>query len=190
MSRAMSKDERIRELLEAYNSGDKSVYDTLFSMIYDDLRGLAKSRMGKERSNHTLQPTAVVNELYVKLADSPLRNAKDSTGLRNICSRAMKQFLIDYARQHVTEKRGGDFVKVPLHDSVEAKAEKTVEYIDLYSALQILEKLDQRQYEIVLLKFFWGSTNEEIASICEVSVATVKNDLAAAKAWLGKTLKP
>lgn len=186
----MALEEReITVLLRADRSGDVTAADALFPLVYSELHRIAERQLRKERPNHTLQPTALVHDAYLRM----LRGRgewQDRTHFYSIASRVMRQVLIDYARNRGAAKRGGPQNKVCLEDQFATTPERSVDLIALDLALQRLEGFDQRQAQVVEMRFFGGMDEEEIAQVLGVSSRTVKRDWRLAKAWLFNELSP
>lgn len=145
--------------------------------------------MRKERADHTLQPTALVNEAYLKLIDISSVEWQDRAHFFAVSSNVMRRILVDYARAQATNKRGGALQKVELDEAVSFPRETQVDPLALNDALERLEELDQRQSQIVEMRFFGGLTVEETAEVLKVSPRTIKREWAMAKAWLFQQMK-
>ena len=174
----------ITRLLNAAASGDRQDLDALMQALYADLRRLAMSHLGRERGNHTLQPTALVHEAYVKLVDQ--RNTAWSNRLHffAVASRIIRRILIDHARAKGAERRGGGRTMISIGDKDVAAPERDVDLLALDEALEELAQLDEQQAKVVELRYFSGCTVEEIAEVLGVGKRTVDRDWQAAKAWL------
>lgn len=156
--------------------------------VYDELRRLATAFLSHERPDHTLQPTALVHEAYLKLAvqaNQPWRNAAH---FKALAAGAMRQVLVEYARRHRSIKRGGRGQRVPLDSSIITLQHHDIDLLALDDALQQLAKLDFRQSQVVELRFFGGLSIDETAELLGVSPATVSNDWAVARAWLSREI--
>lgn len=173
----------VTELLKAWSHGDQSARDDLLLIIYPDLRRRAGAFMRRERPNHTLQPTALINEAYIRLVDQSSTTWQDREHFFKVASKVMRQVLVDYARAHAAEKRGGGLAKLSL-DDIELGKERDIDLIALDEALTGFEKIDPRRSGLVELRFFGGFSVEEIAEFTSVSDSTVKRDLRTALAWL------
>lgn len=177
------KEADLTTLLRAVNLGDQDAYEDLMSRLYDELRRLAGSVMRSERSGHTLQPTALVNEAYMRLAGS-------STQWENrghffaAAARSMRRILVEHARKKYAQKRGGEAQKVTFADLEIASVDPQVDLLMLDEALQALKDFDERLVKVVELRYFAGCDVQETAKLLEVSPATVKRDWAFARAWL------
>lgn len=178
-------------LLQQVKDGDEEAREKLFVTLQSELRDMAGALMRGERPDHTLQATALVNEACVRLLDTEaLKNVTDRRYMFGMANRAMRQILIDHARRRRTNKRGGDYQRASLDvvlDNFEAN--NRCQYEDLESALEGLEATSPRQREVVELRFFSGLTNEEVAKVLEISVATVERDWRLARAKLFDQLR-
>lgn len=160
----------------------------LFPEVYADLRRLAEGVMRGERHNHTLQPTALVHEVYLKLADRGAASVNDRAHLLALAARAMRQVLIDHARARRSQKRGGGACLVTLSDGVPAAADPAVDWLEVEDALERLQALDPRLVRIVELRYLAGMEITEVAQVLSLSPTTVKRDTALARAWLLREL--
>lgn len=177
----------VTELLVAYSSGDEQAMDKLFPLVYAELRRLANSYLKRERPSHTLQPTALVHEAYLRLVDQeiPWQNRSHFFG---IAARTMRQILVDHARHHLAEKRGAGQGNLPLDEAIDLSDERAVELIALDEALKALATIDPQKCRLVELRFFAGLSIEETAQILGVSVQTVVRQWRTTKAWLQREL--
>jgi RNA polymerase sigma-70 factor, ECF subfamily len=171
-------------LLHAAASGERRDLDALMGAIYDDMRRLAASHMRRERDQHTLQPTALVHEAYVKLVDQRSTDWRDRLHFFAVASRIIRRILIDHARERQAEKRGGSGAAMELGDQDVAAPGRSVDLIALDEALVDLAALDEQQAKVVELRYFGGCTIDEIAELLKVGRRTVDRDWQAAKAWL------
>ena len=163
----------------------------LMPLVYDELRGLARGFMRRERRNHTLEPTALVNEAYLRLVDQTRVEWRSQTHFRAVGARVMRRILVDHARQHGSNKRGGGWQRVTLGESLLRSTDPELdltEILTLNQALDRLRDLDERQSRVVELRFFGGLSNVEIAEVLGVSKRTVEGDWAHGKAWLLREL--
>lgn len=178
----------VTNLLVAWGQGDKAALERLTPLVYNELRRLAQWHMKRERVGHTLQATALVNEAYLRLVDINQVQWQDRAHFFAMAARQMRRILIDAARKHGNQKRGGDLQKVSLAEGflVPDRAEQLVALDD---ALQALSKMDERRGRVVEMKFFGGLSVEEIAEVLDVSPDTVKRDWKLAKAWLARELR-
>ncbi len=181
-------DPEVTELLHSWSRGDAAALERLVPLIFEDLRRLARRHLRGEREGHTLAPTALVNEVYLKLMEQRSVDWQNRDQFFAVASRIMRRVLLDYAKARGTAKRGKDVVKVPLEEAFEVGQEQAVDLLDLGDALERLGELDPRQHRIVELKFFYGFEHEEIAELLGISVTTCKRDWKAAKLWLLREL--
>ena len=179
--------EGITEWLHRLDAGDTSALDRVVRVLYDELRGLARARLRSERPGHTLSPTALVNEAYLRLAKQHRIPASSRTQFFGVAAKTMRRVLVDYARTRKRQKRGGEREPVPLED-VEAflSDEEAEEILSLEDALQRLARANPRAADVVEHRFFSGLTLEEIAELLDVSSKTIQRDWIAARAWLRK----
>ena len=177
----------VTTLLRDWRSGDAEALDQLTPMIYDDLRRIAARHLKSERSGHTLQATALVNEAFERLAGADL-SFNDRAHFFALAARTMRRILTDYGRARRSQKRGSGAAPVTLHEDRVAALAST-DIVDLDDALERLAAFDARKSDIVVLRFFGGMTSEETARALDISVATVDRDMRLAKAWLANELK-
>jgi RNA polymerase sigma factor (TIGR02999 family) len=182
--------QEITNMLQDWSEGDREVPARLMPLVYDELRRLALSYLRRERPDHTLQPTALVNEAYLRLADQSNVGFHDRAHFFGVAAKVMRRILVDHARRHHAEKRGGLNHKVPLEDLAATPAGFDFDLVALDDALQALAAQDKRKSRIVELRFFGGLSVEETAEVLGVSAPTVKNDWRIAKAWLRRELSP
>lgn len=178
----------ITALLSDLGDGDEAAVEALLPLVYDELRALAQSHLRHERDGHTLNPTALVHEAYLKLLgqDADWQNRGHFFG---IASLAMRRVLVHYARQRAAEKRGGGVQAVTLLDD-HVGAAPADDLLALDEALDRLAEVAERPAKVVELRFFGGLTQEETAEVLGVSVPTVQRDWQTARAWLGRALTP
>lgn len=185
---AVSPSKVITRLLVGWSRGDRAAFDQLLPLVYDELRKVAARRLRHERANHTLQPTALVHEAYVKLIDQDRVQWRNRAHFFAISSRLMRRILVDHARAHGAAKRGGGAQLVSLDDAGDVALAPDVSLLALDEALGQLETLDPVQAQIIELRFFGGLTIEETAAVVRVSPATVGREWNVAKAWLYREL--
>ena len=178
----------ITELLIAWNEGQQEALERLLPVVYDELRKLARSYLRRERSDHTLQATALVHEAYLRLIDQQGVNWKNRAHFFGIASQMMRRILVNHALARNSEKRGGDYNKLTLDEAVDYAKRRDIDLIALDDALKELEKLDPQQSRVVELRFFGGLSIEETAEVLNLSAATVKRDWATAKLWLQRQI--
>ena len=189
----MAEEIPVTDTFLRWRSGDPTALDDLLPRVYDELRALADAYMRRERAGHTLQPTALVHEAFLRLLRLPPGSVQNRIHFFALAAQAMRRILADHARRHRAAKRGGGAVRVPL-ELVEGGAPATpagddVAADDLDAALEDLAKLDERQARVVELRFFGGLSIEETAEVLAVSTATVKRDWLVARAWLHRELR-
>lgn len=179
---------QVTRLLSAWrSSGDERLLDELVPLVYDELRELAARRLGGERSDHTLQATALVHEAYARLVDSEVDFA-DRVHFFALAATTMRRILVDHARARAREKRGGGAAHVTLSEELAASPEEPEEMLALDEALSRLAEHDHRKAKVVELHFFGGLTYAETATALDISEATVDRDLRMAKAWLAREM--
>ena len=183
MSSAEQSSSAEQVLLEAYSQRGESPAE-LFSHVYQELRQVARAYMRRERADHTLQATELVNEAYLRLFEGQPFRWENRKHLFCTVARAMRRVLVDHARSHGAERHGGAFRKVTLDDQSPAIYQDLPQFLALNQALERLAELNARQAQVVELHSFAGLTEEEIAEVLDVSLKTVKNDWRFAKAWL------
>jgi RNA polymerase sigma factor (TIGR02999 family) len=166
-----------------------SAYDELLPLLYEELRSMAARYLRKERADHTLQPTALVHEAYLKLVDQKQASYEDRRHFLAVAARAMRQILVDYARRQRAAKRGGDLRTIALDEGVAAAAPAEVDLLALNEALDGLEQLGERRCRVVELRFFGGFTNQEVAEALSVSPKTTEADWYVARAWLRRAMR-
>lgn len=178
----------VTRLLQDLIEGDEEAPDKLMPLVYDELRRLAGGYMRRERSDHTLQPTALVHEAYMRLVREKEVRWKNRSHFFGIAARLMREILINYAKAHNSAKRGGSMHKIALDDARILPREQATELIALDEALRNFEKDYPRQSRVVELKFFGGMEAKEIAEILQVHEKTVMRDWNFAKLWLFREL--
>ncbi|MEP7212391.1 MAG: sigma-70 family RNA polymerase sigma factor [Acidobacteriota bacterium] len=177
--------QEITQMLLELTDGNEEVVNQILPHIYDELRRLASSYLRRERSNHTLQPTALVHEAYMKLIDQSRVKWQNRAHFFGIAAQVMRRILMDHARKHTAEKRGGDAELLPIEEEILIVShDKSAELIALDDALQQLAEMDERKARIVELRYFGGLSIEETAEVLRVSVPTVNREWRMAKAWL------
>jgi RNA polymerase sigma-70 factor, ECF subfamily len=182
-------DDDVTGLLVRWGQGDRTADSRLMAVVYEDLRRVARRRLGAERADHSLAPTALVHEAYIRLVDFRRVRWQNRVHFFAIAARVMRQVLVDHARAHVAAKRGGARWKVPLGDHVGVTMPREVHLLDLDAALVKLAAIDARLGDLVVLRFFGGLTVEESAEVLGLSSATVKRDWTRARACLFRELR-
>jgi len=175
-------------LLHRLNAGDKSATEQLIPVVYDELRRLAAACMRRERVDHTLQPTALVHEAWLRLVEQREWNPQNRAHFFGMAAQVMRRILIDHARAANAEKRGGDQIIVSLENAMAVAVEYPTQLLDVHRALERLDQLDQRRAHIAELRFFGGLSIDEIAEILGVAPRTVNRQWRAARAWLSREL--
>jgi RNA polymerase sigma factor (TIGR02999 family) len=175
------------DLLLAWSQGDGSAFEKLVPLVYQELHALARRYMRSERSDHTLQATALVNEAYVRLIDVNRIRWQNRSHFFAVAAQTMRRILVEFARQRHRQKRGGDAVRVPI-DDVDMPQEQTADLVALNDALSTLATFDPRMGQVVELRFFGGLTVHETADVLKVSPETVMRDWKTAKVWLLREL--
>ena len=185
----MATDSRaLTELLEAWTAGDEGAPERLLPLIYDELRSLARSYFRSERRGHTLQPTALVHEAWVRLVEQPGVRFRGRAHFVGLTAHVMRRVLVDYARDKSTAKRGGKARKVTVAEAAALSARRPPDVLALDQALADLARADPQKAAIVELRFFGGLTIDEIAEHLSVSASTVVREWRRAKAWLHQEL--
>ena len=175
--------DEIRELLKRMASGDEAARGELFKLLYAELKRMAKNQMANERGDHTLQPTALVNEAFLRLPSSSSEAIKDRAHFLAMAANAMRHVLVDHARGRLSKKRGSGKRDV-LDENVGYDPQRPEGMMDLDRALTKLEEMNPRQARVVEMRFFGGLTEGQIAEVLGVSSRTVKRDWEIARAWL------
>jgi RNA polymerase sigma factor (TIGR02999 family) len=183
-----SQPKDVTVLLQAWGRGDKEALDRLMPLVYDELHRVAQGYMVRERPNHTLQATALVNEAYVRMVDSNGVDWKDRAHFFAVCARMMRRILVDRARARGFQKRGAGQPAISLEESLVVGAERPEDLVALDDALTRLAAVDPRKSRVVELRFFSGLGVEETAAVLNVSPETVMRDWKMAKAWLHREL--
>lgn len=178
----------VTEILQQWRGGDKGAAERLFPLVYDELKRRARSYLRSERSDHTLQPTALVHEAYIKMVDQTSLSAENRAHFFGIAARMMRQILVDHARQHNAEKRGGAVERFSVEDIDVLPAQTAGDLLELDEALKKLEELDERKSQVVDMRFFGGLKETEIAEVLGVTEKTVRRDWQFAKLFLVREL--
>jgi RNA polymerase sigma-70 factor, ECF subfamily len=184
MDTPSSPQHRVTQLLEQWSQGDDAAVIELTPLVYEELRRLAHHYMEGQRSDHTLQTTALVNEAYLRLADQTNPSWQSRAHFFAVAARAMRQIVVDYARSNRAQKRGGGGARIELDESAILSPEQSKEIVDLHEALERLGTLDSRKAQVVELKFFGGLNYDEIAEVLKIARVTVRRDWEFARLWL------
>jgi RNA polymerase sigma factor (TIGR02999 family) len=176
--------QRVTELLVQWSRGDDAALAELTPLVYEQLHRVAHYHLSGQRSGHTLQTTALVNEAYLRLADQTNPRWQNRAHFFAVAARAMRQILVSYARSQQAQKRGGGVFKVDLDEAALVSPQESKEIIELHEAMEQLSALDRRKAQVVELKYFGGLNYEEIAEVLKISRITVRRDWEFAKVWL------
>jgi RNA polymerase sigma factor (TIGR02999 family) len=179
----------VTHLLLAWSTGDRAALDKLVPLVHDELHRLAHHYMRQERTGHTLQTTALVNEAYVRLIDQRAVHWQNRAHFFAIAAQAMRRILVDYARARRYAKRGGEARQVTLDESAIVSRQRGTELVALDEALTDLAARDSRKSQIVELRFFGGLNIEETAEVMGLSASTVQREWRSAKAWLYQAIR-
>ena len=180
----------VTRILKAWNSGDHGALDRLFPLVYDELRGLSAGHLRRERAGHTLQPTALVHEAYLRLAPRDSVSIADRSQFMAVAAQAIRRVLVDHGRSKGRVKRGGDRLRVTMTGGVAREAELDLDILDLDRALERLGVENEMDQKVVELKFFGGLTDQEAAAVLECSQRTLRRRWVFARAWLYRELNP
>lgn len=184
----MSRTQQITRMLREWSDGNQAVLEELMPLVYKELHAQAARYLRREREGHTLQTTALIHETYLKLIDQREVNWENRAHFFAIAANLMRRILVDHARTKKREKRGGGNTNLPLEAAALAVAEKNVDLLALDEALNRLGKIDERQVQVVELRYFSGLSLEETATALGISRSTAAEDWAMAKAWLRREL--
>ena len=183
--------DEITALLVAWGQGDEAALQQIIPLVHRELHEIARHCLKGERPGHTLQPTALVNEAYLRLVDVRRVSWKNRTHFLSMSARLMRRVLVDFARSRQYQKRGGGLMKVSLHDAHGVSIERGQDLVALDEALTTLSAIDERKARVIEMRFFGGLTAEETAAVLDVSRETVLRDWRLARAWLmQELLKP
>ena len=177
----------VTQLLLAWQAGDHAALDKLLPAIQPELRRIARRHMAGERRGHVLQPTALVNEAYLRLASKDVQ-WQGRAHFFAVAAQVMRHVLVDYARERARVKRGGGAFCISLSDAENLVTPRQADVVALNDALNALEKFDRRKSQVVELRFFGGLSLEEMADVLQVSVGTIRRDWSLARAWLYREL--
>lgn len=183
----MPQDRSVTVLLQAWRGGNAEALEDLLPLVYEELRALASRSFRGERAGHTLQPTALVHEAFIRLVTAKV-DWNDRAHFFAIAANTMRRVLVDHARQHGAEKRGGGWMRTTLDDGIAIAGAPPLEILDLDRALDQLAEQDPRAARAAELHYFGDMSHEDTAAVLEVSPATVDRDLRLARAWLRRAL--
>jgi RNA polymerase sigma-70 factor, ECF subfamily len=178
----------VTRLLLRWSAGDREAFRDLLPLVYDELKRRAEREMGRERAGHTLQPTALVHEAYLKLVKQASLSVRDRAHFFAVAARAMREVLVDHARRRRSEKHGGQKTMLSIEDVTVSSPPRSIDLLALDLAIGKLADLDERQARLVELRVFGGLTIEESAEVLGFSPATVSRDWRHAEAWLRREL--
>jgi RNA polymerase sigma factor (TIGR02999 family) len=179
----------ITHLLQAWSEGDRSALERLVPLVYEELHRLAHYYMARERPSHTLQTSALLNEAYLRLVDSPQPSWQNRAHFFAVSGQAMRRILVDWARSRQALKRGGEARPLELEEALVVADAPGADFVALDDALKALAAIDARKSEVVELRFFGGLSVEETAEVLKVSPETVARDWKFAKSWLRRELR-
>jgi len=179
----------VTQLLLELTGGNQEVVNALLPLIYDELHAQAENHLRRERKNHTLNATALVHEVYLKLVDQSRVSWRNRAHFLGVASQAMRRILINYAQARRAQKRGGDMLATTFDDDLVPRESRADDLVDLDEAITRLKAMNERQAAVVEYRFFGGLTHEEIGEVLGVSVPTVRRDWRLARAWLSRELK-
>lgn len=183
-----SQAQEITKLLHDWSQGDQDALAQLIPVVYRELRKLASSYLRAERAEHTLQPTALIHEAYLRLVAQEFPEWKNRAHFYGVAAQLMRQILVEHARARVALKRGGAGEKVSLDEIISLPQQRAAELVALDDALSSLASFDERKARVIELRFFGGLTEEETGQALNISVATVRRDLRLAEAWLRREM--
>jgi len=178
----------ITQLLRAWSGGDAQALESLTPLVYQELHRTARRYMAKERPDHTLQTTALIDEVYLRLVDCASVSWQDRAHFFAVCARLMRRILMDFARSRLYLKRGGGATQISFDESLHVSPDPSTDVLALDEALRRLAELDQRKSQVVELRFFGGLSVGETSEVLKVSEETVKRDWRLAKLWLLREL--
>ena len=178
----------VTQILHDWSGGDRAAPERLMPVVYDELRRLARTFLVGERDTHTLQPTDLVHEAYVRLVDQTRVNWQNRAHFYGIAASMMRRVLIDHARGHATNKRGGGAIHLSLEDVQVPLEQRAADFVALDEALERLSQFDERKCKVVEMRFFGGLNDEEIAEVLGVTTRTVLRDWKKARLWLYREL--
>lgn len=179
----------ITPLLMNWRQGDEQALGELLPIVYQELRKIADSYLRRERSDHTLQPTALINEAYLRLVDQSLPQWQNRAHFYGVAAQLMRQILVEHARAQMAQKRGGGAEQIELEDALNYAPEKAAELVALDDALTELSSFDERKSRLIELRYFGGLSVEETAHVMNISTATVTREQRLAQAWLRQSLR-
>jgi len=180
----------ITQLLLRWSRGDQAALNQLMPIVYDELYKLAHGYLRRERPDHTLQPTALINEAYLRLVKQDFPEWQSRRHFYGVAAQLMRQILVDYARTRAADKRGGGAQILSLDEALTFSDEKAAEFVAFDDALLALAKFDRRKVRIIELRYFGGLSLEETAAELGISITTIGDEMRLARAWLRRELDP
>ncbi len=184
----MPDDRPVTLLLQDFANGDKSALDRVIPLVYAELRRIADGYLRHERPSHTLQPTALVHEAYMRMLDQHQPDYRNRAHFLGVAAQVMRQILIDHARGKCAAKRGGGQHRLSIGEASEAAVERPALMIELDDAINTLERQDPQKARLIVLRFFGGLTAEESAEVLGLPMNTIRRELRVAQAWLQREL--
>ncbi len=184
----MGLQDEVTQILREWSDGDPEAPARLMPFVYDELRRQAANYLSKERGSHTLQPTALIHEAYLRLVDQTRVGWKNRAHFYGVAANMMRRVLVDHARAHAADKRGGAAIRLSIDEVQIPLEQRAADFVALDEALRELSKFDPRKAQIVEMRFFGGLSDEEIAEILEISTRTVLRDWRTARLWLYREL--
>lgn len=179
----------VTQLLQEWSRGDASALERIIPLVFEDLRNIASRMFRRESDGHTLQPTALVNEVYLRLMDQRKVQWQNREQFFGVAAMLMRRILVDYAKGRQAVKRGSGVPKLPLNEAIGVAAvQEDLDMVSLDEALTGLAEIDERQSRIVQMRFFTGLSHEEVADVLGISVTTVKREWKTARLWLYREL--
>ncbi len=178
----------ITRLLSAWSKGDRAALERLIPVVYQELHKLANGYLRNERPDHTLQPTALINEAYLRLVKQDFPEWQSRKHFYGVAAQLMRQILVEHARGRAADKRGGGARKYSLDEALTLSGEKAADLAALDDALTALAKFDERKVRIIELRYFGGLSMEETADALDISIATITHEMRLARAWLRREL--
>ena len=185
---APAPNEQATRMLIDWSNGNREAAAGLMPLVYDELRRLARNYLQRERPDHTLQATGLVHEAYLRLVDQRTTTWQNRAHFFGVAAQLMRRILVDHARRHRTDKRGGEWTKVQFDEALAPSVSRSLDVIALDDALQDLAKLNPQHSQIVELRFFGGMNTEEVAEVLDVSPRTVQREWRMARAWLRRQI--
>jgi RNA polymerase sigma factor (TIGR02999 family) len=179
---------QVTQLLVNWRQGDEEALEQLMPIVYQELRKIADSYLRRERSDHTLQATALINEAYLRLIDQNIEQWQSRAHFYGVAAHLMRQILVEHARNRSAGKRGGGVVRLELDEALDYSQDQAAELVALDDALTGLAKFDERKCRVIELRYFGGLSGEEVAEVLGISAPTVVRDQRMAQAWLHREL--